>query len=93
MSRGVHKVPDRILREASAPVSLVKVTKRSKVFNKTKLKTSARKTGAKDAHSTEIADRIAGKVKPGTTTVVIRRWVIAELGPLDPRAAKASEAY
>jgi len=29
-------------------------------------------------------------VKAGTTTVVIRRWVITELKPLD---AKAAEAY
>jgi transcriptional regulator NrdR family protein len=71
-------------------VSLVKVKKRSENFNKAKLKASVKKAGAKDAHATKIADKIAGKVKAGTTTVVIRRWVITELRPLD---AKAAEAY
>jgi transcriptional regulator NrdR family protein len=74
-------------------VSLVKVKKRSEKFNKTKLKASMKKAGAKDAHATKIADKIAGKVKPGTTTVVIRRWVITELRPIDPKAAKAYETY
>ena len=74
-------------------VSLVKVKKRSEDFNKAKLKASVKKAGAKDAHATKIADKIAGKVKPGTTTVIIRRWVITELRPLDPEAAKAYEKY
>ena len=52
-----------------------------------------KKAGVKDAHATKIAEKIAGKVKPGTTTVVIRRWVITELRPLDPEAAKAYEKY
>jgi hypothetical protein len=72
---------------------LVKVKKRSENFNKAKLKVSMKKAGAKDAHATKIADKIAGKVKPGTTTVVIKRWVITELRPLDPEAAKAYEKY
>lgn len=71
-------------------VSLVKVKKRSENFNKAKLKASIKKAGAKDAHARKVADKIAGKVKPGTTTVVIRRWVITQLKPLD---AKAAEAY
>jgi hypothetical protein len=74
-------------------VSLVKVKKRSENFDKAKLKTSLKKAGAKEAHATKIADKIAGKVKPGTATVVIRRWVITELRPLDPAAAKAYEIY
>jgi transcriptional regulator NrdR family protein len=74
-------------------VPLVKVKKRSEDFNKAKLKASIKKAGAKDAHATKIAEKIAGKVKPGTTTVVIRRWVIAELRPLDAEAAKAYEKY
>jgi len=69
------------------------VKKRSEDFNKAKLKASVKKAGAKDAHATKIADKIAGKVKPGTTTVIIRRWVITELRPLDPEAAKAYEKY
>jgi len=72
---------------------LVKVKKRSEDFNKAKLKASMKKAGVKDAHATKIAEKIAGKVKPGTTTVVIRRWVITELRPLDPEAAKAYEKY
>lgn len=72
---------------------MVKVKKRSENFNKAKLKTSMNKAGAKDAHAAKIADKIAGKVKQGTTTVVIRRWVITELRPLDPKAAKAYETY
>jgi len=74
-------------------VSLVKVKKRSENFNKAKLKASIKKAGAKDAHATKIADKIAGKVKQGTTTVVIRRWVITELRPLDSEAAKAYTTY
>ena len=72
---------------------MVKVKKRSEDFNKAKLKASMKKAGAKDSHATKIADKIAGKVKPGTTTVVIRRWVITELRPLDAEAAKAYETY
>jgi hypothetical protein len=45
---------------------------------------------AKDKDATKVADKIASKVKAGTTTVLIRRWVITELKPLD---AKAAEAY
>jgi len=71
-------------------VSLVKVKKRSENFNKAKLKASVKKAGAKDRHATKIADKIASKVKAGTTIVLIRRWVITELRPLD---AKAAEAY
>ena len=69
---------------------MVKVKKRSENFNKAKLKASIKKAGAKDKHATKVADKIASKVKAGTTTVLIRRWVITELRPLD---AKAAEAY
>ena len=72
---------------------MVKVKKRSEDFNKAKLKASVKKAGAKDEHAAKIADKIAGKVKQGTTTIVIRRWVITELRPLDPNAAKAYETY
>ena len=71
-------------------ISLVKVKKRSEDFNKAKLKASIMNAGAKDKHATKVADKIASKVKAGTTTVMIRRWVIIELRPLD---AKAAEAY
>ena len=74
-------------------VSLVRVKKRSEDFNKEKLMVSVKKAGAKDEHATKIADKIAGKVKRGTTTAMIRRWVISELRPLDPEAAKAYEKY
>jgi transcriptional regulator NrdR family protein len=69
---------------------LVKVKKRSEDFNKAKLKASMKKAGARDVHATKVANKIASKVKAGTTTVMIRRWVITELKPLD---AKAAEAY
>lgn len=69
---------------------MVKVKKRSEKFSKAKLKASIKKAGAKDKHATKVADKIASKVKAGTTTVLIRRWVITELKPLD---AKAAEAY
>jgi transcriptional regulator NrdR family protein len=72
---------------------LVKVKKRSEDFNKAKLKASIKKAGAKDAHATKVADKIASKVKAGTTTVLIRRWVITELRPLDPKAAEAYMKY
>ena len=74
-------------------VSLVKVKKCSENFDKAKLKASMKKAGVKEAHATKVADKVAGKVKPGTATVVIRRWVITELRALDPEAAKAYETY
>jgi transcriptional regulator NrdR family protein len=74
-------------------VSLVKVKKRSEDFDKAKLKASVKKAGAKDEHATKVADKITGKVKTGTTTVMIRQWVITELRPLDPKAAEAYEKY
>ena len=74
-------------------VSLVKVKKRSENFDKAKLKASIKKAGAKEKHATKVADKIASKVKAGTTTVVIRRWVITELSPLDAEAAKAYVKY
>jgi transcriptional regulator NrdR family protein len=72
---------------------LVLVKKRSEEFDKAKLKTSLKKAGAKEEHATKVADKIAGKVKEGTTTVEIREWVIAELKPLDSKAAKSYESY
>jgi len=72
---------------------MVKVKKRSEDFEKEKLKASVKKAGAKDEHAAKVADKIAGKVKAGTETFLIRRWVITELAPLDPKAAKAYETY
>jgi hypothetical protein len=74
-------------------VSLVKVKKCSEDFDKEKLKASVKKAGAKEEHATNVANKIAGKVKSGTTTVLIRRWVITELTPLDPKAAEAYKTY
>jgi len=74
-------------------VYLVKVKKRSENFNKAKLKASIEKAGAKDKHATKVTDKIASKVKEGTTTVLIRRWVITELKPLDAKAAEAYRKY
>jgi len=72
---------------------LVKVKKRSEEFDKAKLKTSLKKAGAKEEHATKVADKIAGKVKEGTTTVEIWEWVILELKPLDPKVAEAYRTY
>jgi hypothetical protein len=72
---------------------MVKVKKRSEDFDKAKLKASAKKAGAKDEHATKVADIVAGKVKEGTETFLIRQWVITELTPLDSIAAKAYETY
>ena len=72
---------------------MVKVKKRSEDFDKEKLKASVKKAGAKDEHAAKVADDVAGKVKAGTATFLIRRWVITELTPLDPKAAKAYETY
>jgi transcriptional regulator NrdR family protein len=72
---------------------LVKVKKRSEYFNKAKLKASIKKAGAKDKHATKVADKIASKVKAGTATVLIRRWVITELRPLDAEAAETYMKY
>ena len=72
---------------------MVKVKKRSEDFDKAKLKASVKKAGARDEHATKVADKIAGKVKTGTTTIMIRRWVITELTPIDPKAAEAYKTY
>ena len=72
---------------------MVKVNKRSEEFDKSKLKASMKKAGAKEAHARKVAEKIAGKVKNGTKTVEIWEWVIAELKPLDPKAAKAYRTY
>ena len=72
---------------------LVKVKKRSEKFDKAKLKASLKKAGAKEAHARKVADKIARKVKQGTRTVEIWEWSIAELKPLDPKAAKAYRTY
>ena len=72
---------------------LVKVKKRSEEFDKAKLKTSLKKAGAKEEHVTKVADKIADKVKEGTTTVEIWEWSIAELKPLDPKVAEAYRTY
>lgn len=72
---------------------MVKVIKRSEEFSKAKLRASIVNAGAKDKHATEIADRIARKVKNGTTTVLIRQWVITELKRVDAKAAKAYMEY
>lgn len=72
---------------------MVKVTKRSEKFDKAKLKSSMKKAGAKEAHARRVADKIAHKVKEGTKTVKIWEWVVAELKPLDPKAARAYRNY
>jgi len=74
-------------------IALVKVRKRSEKFDKAKLKASMKKAGAKEAHARRVASEIAGKVKEGTRTVQIWEWVIAELKPLDAKAAKAYRTY
>ena len=72
---------------------MVKVKKRSEEFDKAKLKTSLKKAGAKEEHVTKVADKIADKVREGTTTVEIWEWSIAELKPLDPKVAEAYRTY
>ena len=72
---------------------MVKVKKRSEEFDKAKLKTSLKKAGAKESHARKVADKVAGKVKEGTKTVEIWEWAIAELRPLDPKAAAAYRTY
>ena len=72
---------------------MARVKKRSEDFDKAKLKKSMKKAGAKEAHARKVADKIAGKVKEGTKTVEIWRWVIVELKPLDPKAAEAYRSY
>ena len=72
---------------------MVKVRKRSEEFDKAKLKKSLKRAGAKESHARKVAEKIAGKVKEGTKTVEIWEWAIAELKPLDPKAAKAYRTY
>jgi 2-phosphoglycerate kinase len=74
-------------------IVLAKVKKRSEEFDKAKLKKSLKKAGAKESHARKVADKIARKVKNGTKTVEIWEWAIAELKPLDPKAAKAYRTY
>ena len=72
---------------------LVTVRKRSETFEKAKLKKSMKKAGAKEAHARKVANEIAGKVREGTKTVQIWRWVIVKLRPLDRKAAEAYRTY
>jgi len=78
---------------ARAVIILVKVRKRMEEFDKAKLELSMEKAGAKEADARKVADKIAGKVKEGTSTAKIWEWVIQELKPLDPKAAKAYRTY
>jgi transcriptional regulator NrdR family protein len=77
----------------SEVIALVKVRKRSEEFDKAKLKASLKRAGAKELHARKVADKVAGKVKEGTRTVQIWEWAIAELRPLDPKAARAYRTY
>ena len=72
---------------------LVKVRKRKERFDKAKLRRSLKKAGAKEAHTRKVADKIAAKVKEGTTTEQIWRWVIVELRRLDRKAAETYRTY
>jgi len=74
-------------------IVLVKVKKRSEKFDKAKLKASLKKAGAKEADARKVADQIAAKVKEGTKTETIWKWVIAELKLLDRKAAEAYRTY
>ncbi len=74
-------------------IVLVKVRKRSEHFDKAKLKKSMKKAGAKEAHARKVANEIAAKVKEGTKTEQIWRWVIVTLRPLDRKAAEAYRTY
>ena len=74
-------------------ILLVKVKKRSEKFDKAKLKASLKKAGAKESHARKVVNKIASKVRDGTRTVQIWEWVIAELKPLDRKAAEAYRTY
>jgi len=63
------------------------------MFDKAKLKASLKKAGAKEADARKVADKIAAKVKEGTKTETIWKWVIAELKLLDRKAAEAYRTY
>jgi len=62
-------------------------------FDKAKLKKSMMKAGAKEAHARKVANEIAAKVKEGTKTEQIWRWVMVELRRLDRKAAEAYRTY
>ncbi len=72
---------------------MVKVRKRRERFDKAKLKKSMKKAGAKEVHARKVANEIAAKVKEGTKTDQIWRWVIVTLRPLDRKAAEAYRTY
>jgi transcriptional regulator NrdR family protein len=74
-------------------IVLVKVRKRPEHFDKAKLKKSMKKAGAKETHARKVANEIAAKVKEGTTTEQIWRWVIVELRRLDRKAAETYRTY
>lgn len=57
-------------------------------FDRNKLTASLISAGTPEPYAANVADRIAKKVKHGTRTREIRRWVITELTPLDPAAAE-----
>jgi 2-phosphoglycerate kinase len=62
-------------------------------FDKGKLRRSVRKAGAKEAHAVIVANKIAAKVKEGTKTEQIWRWVVVELRLLDRKAAETYRTY
>jgi len=57
-------------------------------FDRNELRSSLISAGAPESYAANVTERIAKKVKHGTKTQEIRKWVIMELTPLDPTAAE-----
>ena len=72
---------------------MVRVMKRWEEFDKTKLKASLKKAGAKEEHATKIAETVAHKVWEGMTTAEIQQLATTELRRMDPKAATVYETY
>jgi transcriptional regulator NrdR family protein len=75
---------------------LVKIKKRSGAmqdFDRTKLKRSMKRAGAKDEHATKVAETVGGRVREGMTTAEIKRHATTELRRMDQKTATAYETF
>lgn len=75
---------------------MVKIKKRSgsmQDFDKAKLKASLKKAGAEEEHATKVTESVAGAVREGTTTAMIKRMVAIELRGMDQKATQAYETF
>lgn len=62
-------------------------------FDKSKIASGCRKSGASEVVAKKVANAVAKKVEDGTSTTEIGEMVIAELKKLDRKSGAAFEEY